>query len=293
VRRAAEARDYAEAVSRRPLFLLALAVLSALTAATVWAVAFVPSRGRALDAAALQAFADVARPPLRPSIHGVAVLANPLPFVIGGALLVCLALLRRRPLMAAIVPLVLLVANGCTQVLKPALADLRIIDVGDISRVYTGSWPSGHATASMSLALCFVLVVGPRLRPLAALLGAGYAIGVGYALVALGWHLPSDVLGGYLVAASFTLLGAAALAALEARQPVPASRRAGPQAPIAWGAAAACVTALAPLLALALLVRHRELAIVTLRHAEVLLVAFGIGVLGLALTAGLAFALRR
>ena len=79
----------------------------------------------------------------------------------------------------------------------------------------------------MSLALCCVLVVGPQLRALAALLGAGYAIAVGYALVALGWHLPSDVLGGFLVAATFTLLGAAALAALEARRPerVRAARR--------------------------------------------------------------------
>ena len=69
----------------------------------------------------------------------------------------------------------------------------------------------------MSLALCLVLVVGPRLRPLAALAGAGYAIAVGYSLVVLGYHLPSDVLGGFLMAATFTLLGAAALAALEAR----------------------------------------------------------------------------
>jgi membrane-associated phospholipid phosphatase len=277
---------------RRPLFLLALAGLSAAAAAAVWLAAFVVPGGRALDAAALQAFAGVARTPLQPSINGVAVLANPLPFVLAGGLLVGVALLRRRVLMAAIVPAVLLGANACTQALKPALADLRIIDVGAVSRIYPGSWPSGHATASMSLALCLVLVVGPRLRPLAALLGAGYAIGVGYALVALGWHLPSDVLGGYLVAASFTLVGAAALAALEARHPAAARRTARPAA-IPWAALAASVAALASLAAAVLLVRHPELAAAALRHIEVLLVAFGIGVLGLVLTAGLALALRR
>jgi membrane-associated phospholipid phosphatase len=248
--------------------------------------------GRALDAAALEAFAGVARTPLQPSINGVAVLADPLPFMLGGGLLVGVALMRRRLLMAAIVPAVLLGANACTQALKPALADLRIIDVGAISRIYPGSWPSGHATASMSLALCLVLVVGPRLRPLAALLGAGYAIGVGYALVALGWHLPSDVLGGYLVAAGFALLGCAALAALEARHPAPARRTARP-APIPWAALGASVTALGSLAAAVLLVRHPELTAAALRHVEVLLVAFGIGALGLALTAGLALALRR
>jgi membrane-associated phospholipid phosphatase len=279
-------------MSRRPLFLLALAALSAFAAATVWLAAFVVPGGRILDGAALRAFAGVARTPLRPSISGVAVLADPLPFVVGGALLVGIALLRRRPLMAALVPAMLLAANAFTQLLKPALADLRIIDVGAMNRVYTGSWPSGHATASMSLALCFVLVVGPRLRPLAALLGAGYAIGVGYALVALGWHLPSDVLGGYLVAATFTLLGAAALARLETRHPAPA-RGAGRAAAIPWPALAAAVATLAVLGAVTLLARRPELVIATLRHVQALLVALGIGALGLALTAGLALALRR
>jgi membrane-associated phospholipid phosphatase len=196
--------------------------------------------------------------------------------------------------MAAIVPAVLVGANACTQLLKPALADLRIIDIGPMDRIYTGSWPSGHATASMSLALCLVLVVGPRLRPLAALVGATYAIGVGYALVALGWHLPSDVLGGYLVAASFTLVGAAALAALERRRPVPAARRrASRREAIPWAGAAVFAAVLAALAALALVRQYPQLVTATARHAETLLVASVIGALGLALTAGLALALRR
>ncbi|HEV7885240.1 MAG TPA: phosphatase PAP2 family protein [Solirubrobacteraceae bacterium] len=280
-------------MSRRPLFLLVLGALSAAAAAIVWLAAFVVPGGRVLDAAALRAFAGVARTPLEPSINGVAVLADPLPFVLAGALLVGVALLRRRPLMAAIVPVVLVGANACTQLLKPALADLRIIDVGSMSRIYTGSWPSGHATASMSLALCLILVVGPRLRPVAALVGAAYAIGVGYALVALGWHLPSDVLGGYLVAASFTLLGAAALAALETRRPVPAAPRAGPPATIPWAGAAASAAVLAALAALVLVRQHPQVATAAARHAETLVVASVIGALGLTLTAGLALALRR
>jgi membrane-associated phospholipid phosphatase len=280
-------------MSRRPLFLLVLGALSAAAAAIVWLAAFVLPGGRVLDAAALRAFAGVARTPLEPSINGVAVLADPLPFVLAGALLVGVALLRRRPLMAAIVPVVLVGANACTQLLKPALADLRIIDVGSMSRIYTGSWPSGHATASMSLALCLILVVGPRLRPVAALVGAAYAIGVGYALVALGWHLPSDVLGGYLVAASFTLLGAAALAALETRRPVPAAPRAGPPVTIPWAGAAASAAVLAALAALVLVRQHPQVATAAARHAETLVVASVIGALGLTLTAGLALALRR
>ncbi len=289
-------------MSRRPHVLLALAALSAWAAVAVWAAAFVLPGGRTLDGEALRAFTGVAGAPHAPSIEGIAVLADPVPFVLGAALLVGLALLRRRLLMAAMVPVILLVSNACTQALKPALADPRIIELGSASGVggvYPGSWPSGHATASMSLALCFVLVVGPRLRPAAALLGAAYAVGVGYSLVAAGWHLPSDVLGGYLVAASFTLIGAAALAALETRRPPVAARVTWPARLPSWpspapaAAGAAGLALLGTLAAIAVLIRRPDLAVGSLRYVEALVVAFGIGALGLTLTAGLAFALRR
>lgn len=280
-------------MSRRPLFLLTLALLSACGAVAVWLAAFVVPGGRGLDAGAMQAFTGVARPPLEPSIRGVAVLADPTPFLVGVAGLTVLALLRRRWLMAAVVPAILVGANATTQLLKPALADPRALDLNGAETIYHGSWPSGHSTASMSLALCLVLVVGPRLRPLAALLGAGYAIAVGYALVALGYHLPSDVFGGYLVAATFTLLGTAALAVLEARRPAPAPRsvRLAPQLPVGGlvaggalllAATAAVVVAYAPGMTLS-----------ALEHPTAIAAGAGIAALGLALTSGLALILRR
>ncbi len=279
-------------MSRRPFFLLALALISAGAAVAVWLAAFVAPGGRTLDASAMQAFTGVARPPLKPSIHGVALLANPLPFALVAAVLVVLALLRRRWLMAAIVPAILLGANVTTQLLKPGLADPRWIDLHGAEIIYPGSWPSGHSTASMSLALCCVLVVGPRLRPLAAVLGAGYAIAVGYALVALGYHLPSDVLGGYLVAATFTLLGAAALAALEARRPVRAAR-ARPMSPATVPLLAAGVAALLAFAATAVVVRAPGMTLSALQHPTAIAAGAGIAALGLVLTAGLALALRR
>ena len=276
-------------MSRRPLFLLALALLSAGAALAVWLAAFAVPGGRGLDAAAMAAFTGVARPPLAPSIHGVAVLADPLPFLAGGAALTLIALLRRRWLMALVTPAVLLAANVTTQLLKPTLADPRALDLRGTPMLYEGSWPSGHATASMSLALCLVLVAGPRLRPLVAVLGAGYAVAVGYALVALGYHLPSDVLGGYLVAATFALVGAAALAWLEARVParsaqpslIPVPALAAGVALLVAGAGAA-VAASAPGMTLS-----------ALEHPAALAAAAGIGALGLALTSGLALVLRR
>ncbi len=280
-------------MSRRPLTLLGLAATSAVGALAVWLAAFTPG-GRELDGGALEAFTGVARPPLTPRILGLAALADPWPFAIAAAGLIAIALLRRRWLMAAVVPVILLSANLVTQQLKPGLADLRIVDVRGIAAVYPGSWPSGHSTASMSLALCLVLVVGPRLRPLAALAGAGYAIAVGYSLVVLGFHLPSDVLGGYLVAATFTLLGAAGLAAAEARWPAAAPRTTRPTARALSAPGLAALAAICVVVAIAALaVAAPEMTADILDHPVAVLAAVGIAALGLALTSGLARVLRR
>jgi len=282
-------------MARRPLALLALALFSAAAAVAVWFAALGVPRGRALDATAMQAFSGVAAaPPLQPSIMGVAHLADPAPLLIGTLLLVALALVRRRPLMALLVPVIIGGANLTTQLLKPALADVRLIELHGVGTVYPGSWPSGHATAAMSLALCLVLVVGPGLRPLAALLGAGYAIAVGYALVALGWHLPSDVLGGYLVAATFTLLGAGALAALEARHPQHVHPSRPPaSAPVSVPALAAGSAALVALAGVVVLVQAPGMTLSALEQPTAIAAGLGIGALGLTLTAGLAAVLRR
>ncbi len=281
---------------RRPQLLLGLAACSAAAAAVVWFVALHLDVGRNLDDRALRSFAGVGQPRLTSSIEGIARLADPTPLLIGGALLVGVALLRGRRLLAAAVPAILLAANATTQLLKPVLGDVRTVDrFGELlgnQQVFAGSWPSGHSTAAMSLALCAVLVAGPALRPLAALLGAGYAIAVGYSLVVLGHHLPSDVLGGYLVAATFALLGAAALSALEARAPrVRAAARPPPALSLpALTLAASMVMAAG---GLALLAGRPVRMVEVLGHTTAIVSAAAIAVIGLALTGGLARALRR
>ncbi|HEY1538425.1 MAG TPA: phosphatase PAP2 family protein [Solirubrobacteraceae bacterium] len=278
-------------MTRRPLVLLGLACATAAGAFAVWLATFhVPGAGR-LDDRALQTFTSAAPPRLTPSIHGVADLANPAPFVVIGLALLLVALARRRWLMAAAVPLILLAANLTTQQLKPSLADLRVVDLRAGNATYLGSWPSGHSTASMSLALCLVLVAGPRMRPLAALIGAGYAIAVGYSLVVLGYHLPSDVFGGYLVAATFTLLGAAALSALEARRPARAT--ATPPSAVSAPALAGLAALLVAFVALVVLIRRPGTTLDALEHPSAMLTAIAIAALGLALPTGLASVLRR
>jgi len=70
---------------------------------------------------------------------------------------------------------------------------------------------------ALALALCAVLVAPPRLRPAAGALGAVFSVAVGCSLLIRAWHMPSDVLGGYAMAALWMALAVAALRATDAR----------------------------------------------------------------------------
>jgi hypothetical protein len=126
------------------------------------------------------------------------------------AAIVALALVRRRPLRALTVGVVLVGANVTTQVLKMLAAEPRAV-----SYVAPESWPSGHATGAMTVALCLVLAASPGARPLAAALGGAFAVAVSYSVLLLGWHFPSDVIGAFCVAAAWTAAGLAVLWAAE------------------------------------------------------------------------------
>lgn len=288
---AGAARGYAPRVVRRPLVLMALAAGSAVVAAVVWITAFAVPGGSRIDTAVLFAFFSTATPSLEPRIRGVAVLADVLPFAVIGGVLTAIALARRRPATAVLVPVILFAANMATQLLKPGLAGAWITGLVGIDRgTYPASWPSGHATAAMSLALCAVLVAGPRARGLAAMLGAGYAVAVGYALVALGRHLPSDVLGGYLVAATFVLAGVAALGVLVGRRREPAVGPHGTRAAVA--APALGGLAVVALAAVAVLAWGPDPVRLAVQHGPALATGAGIAALGVAVTAALVAVLR-
>ena len=124
-----------------------------------------------------------------------------------GLTLAAIALARRRVRLALAVPLMMLAASATTELLKPAVGGVRSSDwIGAGHQIGAASWPSGHATAAMMVALCAVLVAPPLLRPLVALLGSVLAVGVSYSILMLGWHFPSDVLGGFLVAGMWVSL---------------------------------------------------------------------------------------
>jgi membrane-associated phospholipid phosphatase len=157
----------------------------------------------------------------RPHLDSVANLLihalEPLPLAAWGVALVLAALVRGRPRIALAVIAVIGLSQLTTEALKPLLAHPHLHVHG--THIGAASWPSGHSTAALAVAMSAVLVAPARRRPLVAAAGIAFALAVGCSLLILAWHLPSDVLGGYLVASLWTALTIAALRAAERRWP--------------------------------------------------------------------------
>jgi membrane-associated phospholipid phosphatase len=267
-------------------------VLLALT----WFAAFQVGFVEHADLSILRGFVGLHRPRVNQVANFVANLCTPSPYVYLAATPVLVALLRRRPRVAMAIGVILLGANETTQLLKPLLAHPR--PTLGLAPVGAAAWPSGHATAAMSLALCLVVSVPARVRPLVAALGAAFAIAVCYAFLTLGWHFPTDVLGGFLVAATWTCAGVAGLSALEERNPRTESSEAGALSSPAslratLGPPAAALAAGIALIGVIALVRPHGVVSYARAHEAFIVGAAGIAVLGLILATGLAVALRR
>jgi membrane-associated phospholipid phosphatase len=264
--------------------------------AVTWYVAHYLSLGRSVDASVLRGFSELTRPRLDRVTNFVAQLCSPRQYVFLAALPVLVALMRRRPRVAAMIAVVLLCANETTQLLKPLLAGPR--DPVQGLALGSASWPSGHATAAMSLALCSVIAAPPRRRPAVAAAMAAFAVAVSYSFLELAWHYPSDVLGGFLVAGTWTLLGIAALSILQARSERTAAEAGPPRrasfsvgealAPVGVMAAVAAV-----LIGLIVVARPHEVIAYARDHEAFVLGASTIGALGMLLASGLTLMLRR
>jgi membrane-associated phospholipid phosphatase len=135
-----------------------------------------------------------------------------------GAVPMLVALARRRGRDACAVLVLLAGASITTLALKGVLPEPRVLaSIGFPSPVPYPRFPSGHSTVAMSVVLALTLVAPARLRPLIAGLGAIFAAAVGYALLTLGSHYPTDIFGGFLVATTWALLTAGALSTFEWR----------------------------------------------------------------------------
>jgi membrane-associated phospholipid phosphatase len=206
-------------VLRRPLPPLLAALACAVGLAVTGVLAkLVPVTAQG-DAHTLEGFIALRGPRLDPVLSQIAHLADPVPYAVAALLLALVALVRGRPRMAAAIPLVFVATGFTTEQLKTLVASPRVQEWFGDNWIGAASWPSGHATAAMTMALCAVLVSPPRLRPTVAAVGGAFAIAVAYAILTLAWHFPSDVLGGYFVAGTYVGLAIAALARLEQVRP--------------------------------------------------------------------------
>jgi membrane-associated phospholipid phosphatase len=216
-------RGYAGTVTRRPTVPLLVAIVCVLALALTAVLALASPAAHGRDAAMLHGFIALDGPRVHRPVNVIAHLVDPLPYAVGGLALVLVALARGLPWRAGTVVVVLGVTGACTQIAKHVLAQPRFEIWLGRDQIAPAAWPSGHATAAMTLALCAVLVAPPALRLLAAVCGGAFATGIGYALLVLGWHYPSDVLGGFLMAGVWTALAVAFLRVVE---PVPGPVRA-------------------------------------------------------------------
>jgi membrane-associated phospholipid phosphatase len=191
--------------------------------AATWVVAALVPVTHARDATALYDFTRLSRPRVDVLANHLLHLLEPGRYTAWALILVGIALVRKRFRLALAIVLVLPLAPLSAEVLKPLLAHPHAY--AGLKDINPASWPSGHATAAMTLALCAVLVAPYALQPLVAVLGGAFVVGVGASLLILAWHMPSDVFGGYLLAGLWVSLALTILRATDPRRPPAGARR--------------------------------------------------------------------
>jgi membrane-associated phospholipid phosphatase len=200
--------------------------------------AFSLTAGHDRDVATLHGFAGLYRSWLDREIEVTARIADPLPYALVGLACIGVALARRRVPRAIAVGAIFVGTGVSDQILKHALAQPRFAWWLGFGQIDSASWPSGHSTAAMTMALCAVMVAPPAWRVAVGLIGGAATIALAYATLALAWHWPSDVLAGYLLAGLWVFGAIIVLQRIEVADPEPA-RPPGFAALIVLGAAVA------------------------------------------------------
>jgi membrane-associated phospholipid phosphatase len=185
------------ALVRRRQVLAVTAAVAAVMVAVLYVV-FVRTRwGQEVDDLAFEGRAAVKPASTRRTDRLLGTVTVESLFVFGG-LIVLTAVLRRRLRLAITVGAAMSCAVVTTEILKLELLTRPLF--GDVQGIGHNSYPSGHATIAMVLSLGIVTVTPRRRRWIAAIVASVVSAAFGTAVLASGWHRPSDTLGAYAVA---------------------------------------------------------------------------------------------
>jgi hypothetical protein len=217
-------------VPERPRLSLAIAAAAcALAAAATGVLALVVTATERADLRLSLAITRLATPRSMSVLDTISHLADPVPYAAAAIALTAIAWLRGRHRLALAIPPLFVTTGLTTELLKQATDTARWFDAP--------LWPSGHATAAVTMALCAVLVSPRRLQPAVAVAGGMFAVAVGGAMVARSSHMASDVIAGTFIATGYVLAALAILAT--AARPAARGRRDPARARTDGGRAAA------------------------------------------------------
>jgi membrane-associated phospholipid phosphatase len=191
------------------------AIACALGLAVVGLLALAVDAAHARDVAMLHGFTGLYGASVGTEIRVLARLADPLPYGLMGLLCIGIAFRRGRAWTAVAAAVVLVGTGVTTQTLKHVLDQSRYAPWDPTAN----EWPSGHATAAMTLALCAVMVAPSAWRAVTALVAWCATVGLAYATLALTWHFPSDVLAGLLIAGVWVSVAVTVLLRIEPGDP--------------------------------------------------------------------------
>ena len=133
-------------------------------------------------------------------VPSITYIGEPLVVSVAASVL-ALVLVYFRRWIAAIVLLCGIAGSGALNYIAKHIAERARPELWErIVHETSFSFPSGHATASMALALCVVaLLWNTRWRTVSCVSAASYVVIVGLTRLYLGVHYPSDIIAGWLM----------------------------------------------------------------------------------------------
>jgi membrane-associated phospholipid phosphatase len=126
-------------------------------------------------------------------------------WVLLGAIAVLIALAQWRLRDAVLAALLVAGTGGLDLALKALLANPRYQPVPVDSDAYPwkDAFPSGHSAGSLAFSLAFLTVVPRSWQRPTAVVGIVFTLYISLGTIVLNYHYPSDVLGGWLLAAGW------------------------------------------------------------------------------------------